>query len=164
VDTLLGYYIYPYHHKIKRDLITATPKFYLFDVGIANYLAHQTVSTLKGEAAGRSFEHYILMELVAYIGLNKKRVEITYWRTKTGLEVDFILGKASVAIEVKMTEQVHKEDLRGLIAFLEEHPKAQGIVVSQDSQARLLAVNDKLTISILPWRQFLQALWAGKII
>ncbi len=163
VDTLLGYYLYPYHTKVKRDLITATPKFYLFDVGVANYLSKQTILELKGSAAGKSFEHYILMELFAYIGLNKKRIDIAYWRTKTGLEVDFILGKAEVAIEVKISQQVHQQDLNGLIGFCEEHPNTKAIVVSQDKKPRMLKVNDMLTISILPWDNFLQSLWKGEI-
>ena len=163
VDTLLGYYLYPFRKKIKRDIITATPKFYLFDVGIANYLSKQQISALKGAAAGKSFEHYILMELTAYIGLYKKRTDITYWRTKTGLEVDFVLGDAEMAIEIKISNQVHKQDLNGLIGFCEEHPNAQAIVISQDERARMLTVNDELVISILPWKIFLKRLWDGEI-
>ena len=65
--------------------------------------------------AGNSFEHFILMELLAYIDYTRKRIDISYWRTKTGLEVDFILGNAKVAIEVKISDQVHQQDLKGLI-------------------------------------------------
>ena len=162
-DTLLGYSIYPFNKKIKRELISSTPKFYLFDVGIANYLAQQTIPTLKGAAAGKAFEHYILMELIAYRGLNQKSFDISYWRTKTGLEVDFVLGKANVAIEVKISEQVHQEDLKGLIAFCEEHPKTQGIVVSQDKRPRQLIINDSITLQILPWENFLKKLWNHEI-
>src|SRR3990167_6974851 len=54
IDTLIGYYVYPYHKKVKRDLITAMPKFYLFDVGIANYLARRSLVELRGDAAGKS--------------------------------------------------------------------------------------------------------------
>lgn len=158
VDTLLGYFVYPYRKKIKRDIITATPKFYLFDVGIANYLAKQNISSLKGSAAGKSFEHYIFMELTAYIGLKRKKLDITYWRTKTGLEVDFIVGD-NIAIEVKISDQVHQQDLKGIIAFCEEHPNVTPFVVSQDKRARLLTVNDKLSITILPWKIFLTRLW-----
>lgn len=163
VDTLLGYYVYPYSKKIKRDIITSTPKFYLFDVGVANYLAQTRVSALKGAEAGRSFEHYIYMELKAYIGLKKKHIDISYWRTKTGHEVDFIIGKGDLAIEVKISEQVHKQDLKGLIAFCEEHPKAKSIVISQDKRARLLEVSDDLEITILPWKTFLKKLWAEEL-
>lgn len=164
VDTLLGYFIYPYQKKVKRDLITQAPKFYLFDVGIANYLGQQSLTALKGMVAGKSFEHFIFMELTAYIGLKRKRHEITYWRTKTGLEVDFVIDKANIAIEVKISQQVAKEDLKGLIAFCEEHPKTKGIVVSQDARPRVLDVDGKMQIHILPWQTFLTQLWAGEIL
>ncbi len=164
IDTLLGFYIYPYNKKIKRDLITATPKFYLFDVGITNYIAKQSVSSLNGSWAGKQFEHYILLELVASIGYHRLRSAITYWRTKTGLEVDFVLGDADIAIEVKISTTVHQEDLKGLLSFCEEHPNTRAIVVSQDKRARVLDIQGKYSVSILPWRQFLQELWQGNII
>lgn len=164
IDTMLGNFIYPYHKKIKRDLLVAIPKFYFFDVGVANYLAHRELSKLKGDIAGKSLEHYILMELMAYRGLRQKRFDIQYWRTKTGLEVDFILGDASVAIEIKISEQVHAQDLRGLSAFCEEHPNTKAIVVSQDAAPRKLEMQHHVSIDILPWQHFLEQLWAGEII
>lgn len=167
LDTMLGYYVYPFRQKIKRDLIIETPKFYLFDVGVANYLARQTVTELRGAAAGASLEHFIFMELTAYLGLNRLREEITYWRTKTGLEVDFIIGHtthAQLAIEVKISQQIHKQDLTGLIAFCEEHPTAQAYVVSQDAKIRKLELENGRFITIYPIHAFLKALWRGEII
>jgi uncharacterized protein len=164
IDTLLGYFIYPYAKKVKRDVILSTPKFFFFDVGVANYLAQQEVTGLNGALAGKSFEHYLLMELIAYREIRRKHFTITYWRTKTGLEVDFILGKAKVAIEIKISEQVHKQDLKGLLAFCEENPQTKAIVVSQDKNVRTLEINDKTSITILPWKVFLQQLWEEKII
>jgi uncharacterized protein len=164
IDTLLGYFIYPYNKKIKREVITAAPKFYLFDIGIANYLAKQSLISLQGATAGKSFEHFILMELIAYRGINRKRFAITYWRTKTGLEVDFILGNAEVAIEVKLSEQVHKQDLNGLIAFCEEYKKTKAIVISRDKNPRKLEIDNNITIDILPWKTFFERLWQEAII
>jgi len=164
VDTLLGYFIRPYHRKVKRDIISKTPKFYLFDVGVANYLARRQINELRGSAAGEAFEHFILMELIAYNSLNKKRINITYWRTKTGLEVDFVLNDAEVAIEVKITSIVHKQDLKGLFAFCEEHQPKKALVISQDSKPRKLEVNEHSSISILPWEHFLKMLWAGDVL
>lgn len=164
VDTLIGYHIYPYHKKIKRDIIASTPKFYFFDVAIANFLAQQSILSLKGMNAGKSFENYIAMELFAERGLNRKRHDIRYWRTKSDLEVDFVLGDAHTAIEVKISTQVHQEDLKGLIAFCQEHPHAKAIVVSQDSQERLLKIDDVIEISIMPWKIFLEKLWGGEIV
>ncbi len=164
IDTLLGYFIYPYQKKKKRDLILSTPKFYLFDVGVANYLARQPVTAMQGEIAGKSFEHYIFMELTAWLNMKKNRHVITYWRTKTGLEVDFVIGDACAAIEVKISRQVHQQDLKGLLAFCEEHPKTQAIVVSLDSRPRDLVINQETTIHILPWDVFLKRLWNDAIL
>lgn len=164
IDTLIGYYVYPFAKKIKRDLVMSTPKFYLFDVGVANYLARQSLTDLRGAVAGKCFEHYVFMELHAYIHLNRKRIDVTYWRTKTGLEVDFVLPQAEVAIEVKISEQVHKEDLKGLVAFCEEHSNMSAYVVSLDSKPRRLQIGDQLSILILPWQMFLTRLWNGEII
>lgn len=164
IDTLLGYFIYPYRKKKKRDLILSKPKFYLFDVGVANYLAKQPVTTLQGEIAGKSFKHYIFMELMAWLNIKNKRLDLTYWRTKTGLEVDFILGDALAAIEVKISKQVHQQDLKSLLAFCEEHPRTQAIVVSLDSRPRNLVINSDTTLHILPWDMFLKRLWDGDLI
>lgn len=164
IDTLLGYFIYPFHVKKKRDIVASTPKFYLFDIGVANYLANQSFNQLKGNIAGKSFEHFILMELIAYRSYLRKRFDIQYWRTKSGHEVDFILGNAEIAIEVKISDQVHKEDLKGLVAFCEEFPKTKAFVISQDKRSRKLEINDNQFISILPWEVFLTQLWNGEII
>jgi predicted AAA+ superfamily ATPase len=164
VDTLIGYFIPPYTKKIKRETIVATPKFYLFDVGVANSLAHQTISRLKGIEAGRALEHYILMELIAYRGLHELDFEISFWRTKTGLEVDFILGKGKIAVEVKISEKVHITDLRGMIAFSEEHRPEASYVVCTAARARKIQLENNLEITLLPWALFLKRLWNGEII
>ena len=76
---------------------------------------------------------------------------------------DFILGDAEIAIEVKISHAVHKEDLNGLIAFCEEHHPKKAIVVSLDAAPRLLKINEAISIHILPWRHFLTALWQNEI-
>ena len=78
LDTLLGYYVTPFNKQVKRQLISSTPKFYLFDVGIGTYLADFQILTLKGMDAGKAFEHYIFMELNAYIGLKELDCKIQY--------------------------------------------------------------------------------------
>ncbi|MBW2657074.1 MAG: ATP-binding protein, partial [Deltaproteobacteria bacterium] len=98
-DTFLGHRIQPWRKAKKRRLIE-TEKFYLFDIGLANYLARRTPKIGTPEF-GHSFEHYILMELKAYQAYCNPELDIRYWRTSTGFEVDFILGDMNVAIEVK---------------------------------------------------------------
>ncbi len=74
------------------------------------------------------------------------------------------MGNAEVAIEVKISTQVHAEDLRGLKAFCEEHPHTKAIVVSQDSAPRKLILKDMVTTTIVPWSYFLEQLWAMEVI
>jgi hypothetical protein len=58
---------------------------------------------------------------------------------------------------------VHQQDIRGLIAFCEEHPYTKPSVISQDKKARHVKVNDQIQITILPWKDFLESLWQGEI-
>ncbi len=163
VDTLLGYFIYPYRIKRKREIITDTPKFYLFDVGVINFLARRNISTLKGSQAGEAFEHYIFMEIMAYRGIYDLDFEITFWRTKTGLEVDFVLDN-SVAIEVKISDTIPTTELKGLSAFCEEHKPEKAYVVALVPRARKVKLSTGSEILILPWKMFLELLWGKKII
>lgn len=163
VDTLLGYFIYPYAKKSKRALIQNMPKFYLFDTGVANTLSHAFFETLSGTLAGKAFEHFILMELIAYRGLKHLDFKISFWRTKTGLEVDFVLEDAQMAIEVKISQRVDKTELKGICAFQEEYPKARCIVVSADTRARVLQTSYG-RLEIFPWKVFLEKLWTGSIV
>ena len=47
ISLLSTYLIHPFSKKVKRDLILSSPKFYLFDVGVANYLQKIKISHLK---------------------------------------------------------------------------------------------------------------------
>lgn len=76
----------------KRELISATPKFYLFDGGVANILIRRHIEEIKGDIAGQMLEHYIFTEIIAFKGLNDLDFDLSYWRTNNGLEVDFIIS------------------------------------------------------------------------
>lgn len=163
IDTLMGYFIYPYRKRAGRDIIRDTPKFYLFDVGVATYIKRLSLTTLEGPSAGQALEHYILMELMAHKSLNSLRHEITYWRTKTGLEVDFILGEGKIAIEVKISSRLHSSDLKGIKAFTAEHQPERSFVICQESIARSITTPHGI-IEIIPVQEFLSKLWKNDIL
>lgn len=100
------------------------------------------------------------MELKAYQAYRNPELDIRYWRTSSGFEVDFILGDMEVAIEVKASERIHSGHAKSLRALLEEHPVKKAIIVSRERQPR----NLDTSISVLPWQQFLDRLWAGSLI
>ena len=163
VDTHLGYRIGPFAKRVSRDLIRSMPKFYLFDVGVATHISKNSINALQGEIAGKAFEHFILMELVAYCGYSDLDFSIQFWRTKTGLEVDFILDRGAIAIEVKISDRIGKHDLKGLLAFTEEHKTKKAFLVSNEKRARRIQ-QDTSPIDILPWKTFLDLLWNGEVI
>jgi predicted AAA+ superfamily ATPase len=159
VDTLLGRFIEPFKKRQDRSVIIKAPKFYLFDVGVAAAVANRRIIEERGEAFGKAFEEFILMEIVAYRGYREFGFSINYWRTKTGLEVDFILGAGEAAIEVKGSSRVDSNDMRGSYAFLKDYKPKKAIIVSNEKQSRI--VNGILVMS---WRDFFSELWQGKII
>ena len=167
VDTLVGYLIYPYTKKISRNIICHTAKFYYFDVGFATRLAKKDFTELAGVDAGKAFENYVLMELIAYIGLNDSDYDLHYWRTNTGLEVDFVLSDAlskPIPIEVKISQNIHKTKLKSLRAFMIEQKIYTGYIVCLEPKARKLLTEDNRKILLLPIKEFLEKLWAKEII
>lgn len=159
VDTLLGTMIEPYKRRKDRNVIIRAGKFYLFDVGVAGAITHRRISIDKGEQFGKAIEHFILMELLAHRAYRELDYDVNFWRTKSGLEVDFILGDGEVAIEVKGKSRVDKVDLRPLKTFIQEYRPARALVVCNEASARLHE-----DIHILPWRNFLKMLWNGEVI
>ena len=153
--TMLGFRIPSWKSSKKRRMILAE-KFYLFDVGLSNYLSGR--KPVKGTPEfGKSFEHLILMEIRAYKYYRNPELEITYWRTSGGFEVDFILGEKDVALEIKSGKQVHDIDLRSLKALREDGKVKNLLVVCQEKHQREVD-----GIKILPWIEFLEMLWAGQ--
>ena len=157
-DTMLGRFLPSFQKKPKRKVIQA-PKFYLFDIGIANNLLNRGRIEPKTELFGKVFEHFIYQELYAHSRYTGQEYAICYWRTTSKLEVDFILGDHEVAIEVKSTDHAESRHLKGLKAFAEEYEVKKKILISNDSLPRL--IDD---ILVLPWRTFLDRLWANEII
>jgi len=154
-DTLLGFRVSPWRRSATRRMIE-TEKFYLFDVGVANYLGRRTPREGTPEF-GKALEHYILMELKAYQAYRNPELEIRYWRTSTGMEVDFVLGEMEVALEIKGARRVHEGDLRGLSALIAEHKVKHPLLISLEREPRRLGAR----IRALPWQHFLRELWSG---
>lgn len=165
LDMYLGYYVHPYVSRPGREIISRTPKFYLFDVGIANYLKRYEYKSMVGEEAGKAFEHYIFLELTAYKiyydKLYDKREELYYWRNKAGYEVDFILGRH--AFEVKISSPIIKRHLKGLLEFSKIYDNTFKLhVISLEPKLRMIKI-DSREIIIWPVKEFLEQMWSNNI-
>ena len=158
VDTLLGFEVPAYRKVIKRKLYKS-PRFYYFDVGIANHLTKRYHLAPKTPEYGHAFEHLIMQEIVAYLGYTNSDEELTYWHTYENLEVDAVIGDARVAIEIKSKEHIDHDDKKGITEFAKEHPDTKQIIVSKDRISRRSGDVDLYYVT-----DFFKALWAGEII
>lgn len=161
-DSLVGHRLPPFSHKHKRDIIFKTPKFYFFDVGVTNVLKKNAAKSHFMETQGHVLESYIFQELNAYRFLQNKDLALTFWRTTTGLEVDFILGK-NVAIEVKTTANIHTSHLKGLVSFAEEQNPEHLIMVCNETAPRLIT-HKGFKIKIFNVESFLNRLWKNEFL
>jgi predicted AAA+ superfamily ATPase len=151
-DTLLLHEVPAWKSSRKRKPIS-TSKYYFFDVGVVGALQGRSVRAGTPEF-GPAFETLLLHELLArrdYSGGDP----VSYWRSTSGFEVDFILGDHT-AIEVKGKATVGPADLRSLKALAEERLLKRFVCVCLEGRPRRVE-----GISIVPWRQFLDQLWAG---
>lgn len=157
-DTLIGRFVPVFQHKPKRRVIKS-PKFYFFDVSITNHLLNRPKIELGTELFGNVFESFIFQELMSHRHYSGKEYPISYWRTASQLEVDFILGKHEVAIEVKSSNKISSKHLGGIRAFQTEYNVKRSIIVCTENLPRILD-----EIEILPWELFLERLWRNEII
>lgn len=124
-DMLLGFTLQVFTRRAQRELATH-PKFYFFDAGVFHSLRPKGPLERPEEIQGASLEGLVCQLLKAWIDEQKESYELSFWRTRSGVEVDFILygEKGFFAFEVKNSSSVGKQDLNGLKAFGKEYPEA----------------------------------------
>ena len=154
-DTLVGYRLPAYTKTLQRRLVQA-PRFYYFDVGVANYLLHRKELVRGTPDYGHAFEHLVVQELMAYMHYSHSEERLSYWRTYTGIEVDVIVGDCRVAIEIKSAEEIQNRHLKSLRIFGEEHPQSRKIIVSLDVFSRTIG-----DIECLYVMDFFRMLWTN---
>ena len=94
--------------------------------------------------------------------MKEKRERLYYWRTKDGIEVDFVLEDGQIAIECKISTPIDRRDLKGLLLFGKEY-NAKLHVVSLEPRKRLMTI-DGQEVTVWPIEEFLNCLWAGEIV
>ncbi len=155
-DTLIAQKLPAFRETVKRKAIE-TAKFYFFDLGVARFLSGKKRSFENSlHEAGIEFESFIYQEIKTYLDYHLSECALSYWRSVSGFEVDFIIGDRS-AIECKTTTLVQSRDLKGLKAFREEGIVKNYVLVCREQTARVVD-----GILIVPWQEFLEALWEGR--
>ena len=159
LDTLLGRWVQAYVKRPKRRVIQS-PKFYFADVGVVNHLARRGRLRPGGELFGKAFENWICHELHAYREYSGADYDISYWRLPSGIEVDFLITPAWVAVEAKAVARATGDHLRGLRELVRDQ---------RSTKRRILVCLEKLPrrsddgIEVMPYQKFVEALWRGEI-
>ena len=159
-DLLLCFQLPVFTQRAKRETVLHK-KFYYFDAGVFRYLRSAGPMDAASEINGLALEGLVAQHLKAWNDYQGAKNNLFYWRTRYGVEVDFIIyGENNFwAIEVKNGKQVHSQDLRGLQAFCADYPEAKPILLYRGK--------DRLKISgidCIPIDQFLKKLTPKKSI
>lgn len=122
------------------------PKAYWNNPGLAVFLSgyFQVAGLRAARECSAYFETLVFHHLRVLTRLMTPPGRLYFWRTQTGVEVDFILehGRRVLAIEAKLTHQPTYSDAAGRRRFLAEHPKtAGGLLLHSGQEIRRLDEN-----------------------
>jgi len=152
-DTLVLHEL-PAWRKSKKRKPIASSKYYFFDNGIVASLQERKFSPGTPEF-GEAFETYIMHELISYRDYLSGE-PLSYWRSTSGFEVDFIINDHT-AVEVKAKENLSFTDIKSLRALAEENKLKRYLCVSLEPRIRKIG-----DVIILPYKDFLEALWGDE--
>jgi predicted AAA+ superfamily ATPase len=157
-DHLIAYRLPVFAKRAQRALVSH-PKFYFFDSGVYRSLRPAGPLDAPEEITGAALEGLVLQHLRAWIDYSAKRVAVYFWRSRAGMEVDFVIYGESlfVAREVKAATRLKGHHLRGLRSFMKDYPQCTPILLHCGKE-RLL-VDDVLCV---PFQEFLPALVPGR--
>ena len=154
-DTLMAFELPPWRKSKKRKAIQ-TSKLYFFDIGVVHALRETQALDPGSDLFGMSFEHFIACELRACLSYHRIRRPLQFWRSKSRMEVDFVIGE-EIAIEVKSGTKMDGRLHKGLQAIAEEREWKHLVLVSRDE----LETRHQNGIRHLHWKTFLKLLWEG---
>ncbi len=154
-DTLLGFFMYPFGRSIRKRM-TKHPKFYFFDTGVVSALNRKLKVSLieKTSEFGQSFEHYFICEIIRINSYQRLDLDISFYRTEKGAEVDCIIELPSgkiLAIEIKSTSAPIALHCKGLYSFKHKVPDAQLILACTADKP--FKIND---VTVKPYMQVLK--------
>lgn len=154
-DTLIGFKLLPFKKNLRQQ-ITKSPKFYFFDTGVQRSLADSLDLPLHlgTDDYGRSFEHWLIKEIIHKASTLNKAYRFYFYRVKESLEVDLIIEKQNqelLAIEIKASDNPKSSHLRGLKSFNKICPEAKLFCAS-------LVKNkvEKDGVLFIPWQNLLE--------
>lgn len=156
-DLLLAFRVPVFTRRARRQT-AVHPKLYLFDAGVFRSLRPRGPLDRATEIEGAALEGLVAQHLRAWIAYSKSQLELFYWRTRSGVEVDFIVYGADGfwAVEVKNATTVHPRDVRGLESFVDDYGECRPVLLYRGAER--IKIRDVLCV---PVDEFLRQLRPG---
>lgn len=156
-DLLLGFRLPVFTRRARRHLVSHE-KFYLVDAGVYRALRPRGPLDSAEEIGGAALEGLVAQHLRAWMAYSPGDHRLSYWRTKSGAEVDFVVyGSTGFwAVEVTRASAISGRDVAALLAFREDYPQARALL--------LHGGRDRMNIrgvSCIPCGEFLRRLIPG---
>ena len=153
-DLLIAHLLPIFSKRAKRQLVKHN-KFYFFDAGVFRAIRPKGPLDNPSEIDGMALEGLVFQHLLAWKSYSKERINLYFWRTRAGNEVDFVIYGESVfyAIEVKNSRKAHRSDLRSLRSFGEDYPEAQLIMLYRGTEKLMIG-----NVHCIPCDEFLRTL------
>ncbi|HEV7570928.1 MAG TPA: AAA family ATPase [Thermoanaerobaculia bacterium] len=138
-DLLLAFRLPVFTRRAKRET-TQQPKFYLFDAGVFRSLRPRGPLDRPSEIGGAALEGLVAQHLRAWIAYSSGDTKLFFWRTRAGVEVDFIVygDLGFMAIEVQNSQTVRSSDLRPLRAFIADYPEAKALLLYRGKEELMI--------------------------
>lgn len=126
-STFMIYLLPPFSGNFSKRLIK-TPKIYLYDTGLLTHLISADENRFQNDPSllGSVAENFVLMELIKQISWSEQLLNIYYFRTSSGQEVDFVIERndgSIVGIEVKAAHSPRAEMFNWLKVLASETGK-----------------------------------------
>ncbi len=154
-DTLIGFFLEPFHHSFRKRL-SNKPKFYFFDPGVVRALSRLTSVPLVAQTNGygNAFEHFIILECMRLNEYSRREYRFSYLRTINDAEIDLVVerpGQPLLCIEIKSATNVGPEDIRTFTTLRQDLPDAEAIVLCNEKYSKKID-----NVTVLPWQQGLR--------
>jgi len=141
-DTLIGFFLPPYHKSIRKQQIEAS-RFYFCDTGIVRALRGNLNNEVNAQTYdyGKLFESFIINEIYKLNKYYEKDYKLSYLKTKEGQEIDLIIEAHDkiLLIEIKSKEIIHIEDVRPLNNLIDSFDNCEGIVICTNRNPIMLS-------------------------
>lgn len=135
-------------------------KYYLYDTGIRNCILNDYSALDNRLDKGAIIESFVALAVIKQLKVN---MEVRFWRTRQGDEVDFILLKNRIPVPVEVKYQLPAPSVPdGMQKFLQKYPDAPfALVFSKDDLGEVECCGR--SVRFLAWQEAEEIEYLGSV-